>query len=146
MFDELSVKYKKVNAHIKNKQNRKVKSELLISPRQADVLLVGRCKDSKQSKSSSKGNPHSHYRRERKLHTSTSFPPSKHSMPKSWGPSPMMFHHYAPWFDWYALLMQYESFYPRSVKHEPNAFDRSARLRKDRFSIKSRLNVPKTQE
>jgi hypothetical protein len=41
MFDELSVKYKKVNTHIKNKQNQKVKSELLISPRQADVLLVG---------------------------------------------------------------------------------------------------------
>jgi hypothetical protein len=29
--------------------------------------------------------------------------------------------------------MHYESFYPRSVKHEPNAFDSSAHPRKVRF-------------
>jgi hypothetical protein len=57
----------------------------------------------------------------------------------------MMFHHYAPWFGWYASSVQYESFYPRSVKQQPNAFDRSARPRKDRFYPKSRLNSAKTQ-
>jgi hypothetical protein len=49
----------------------------------------------------------------------------------------MMFHPYAPWFGWYAPPMQYESFYPRSVKHEPNAFDSSSHLRKDCFYLKS---------
>jgi hypothetical protein len=58
----------------------------------------------------------------------------------------MMFHPYAPWFDWYAPLMQYESFYPRSAKHESNAFDRSAHPTKDRFYPKSRLNAVKIQE
>jgi hypothetical protein len=58
----------------------------------------------------------------------------------------MMFHPYAPRFGWYDPSMQYESFYPRSAKHEPNAFDTSARPRKDRFYPKSRLNVAKTQE
>jgi hypothetical protein len=42
--------------------------------------------------------------------------------------------------------MQYESFYPRSAKHEPNAFDSSACPRKDFFCPKSRLNAMKTQE
>jgi hypothetical protein len=42
--------------------------------------------------------------------------------------------------------MQYESFYPRSAKHEPNAFDSLARPRKDRFYPKSQVNVAKTQE
>jgi hypothetical protein len=74
------------------------------------------------------------------------FPPFRHPMSKPWGPSPKMFHPYAPWFGWYAPLMQYESFYPRSVKHEPNAFDRSARPRKDRFYPKGWLNAAKTQE
>jgi hypothetical protein len=58
----------------------------------------------------------------------------------------MMFYPYAPWFGWYALPMQYESFYPRSAKHEPNAFDNSAHPRKDRFYPKSQLNAGKTQE
>jgi hypothetical protein len=58
----------------------------------------------------------------------------------------MMFHPYAPWFGWYALSMQYELFYPRSAKHEPNAFDSSARPRKDRFYRKSQSNAVKTQE
>jgi hypothetical protein len=56
-FDEPSAKYKKDNAHTKSRQNwivRKVKPELLISPRQTDVSIAGRCKDSKQLKSSSK--------------------------------------------------------------------------------------------
>jgi hypothetical protein len=42
--------------------------------------------------------------------------------------------------------MQYESFYPRSTKHEPNAFHSSVHPRKDRFCPKSRLNAAKTQE
>jgi hypothetical protein len=42
--------------------------------------------------------------------------------------------------------MQYESFYLRSAKHEPNTFDRSARLRKDHFYLNSRLNTTKIQE
>jgi hypothetical protein len=58
----------------------------------------------------------------------------------------MIFHHYAIWFGWYALPMQYESFYPRSVNHEPNTFDRSTHPRKDRFYPKSRLNAAKTKE
>jgi hypothetical protein len=58
----------------------------------------------------------------------------------------MIFHPYPRWFCWYALLMQYESFYPRSVKHKPNAFDSSSRPRKDHFYQKSRLNAVKTQE
>jgi hypothetical protein len=58
----------------------------------------------------------------------------------------MMFHPYAPWFGWYALLKQYDSFYPRSVKHEPNTFDSLARPRKDRFYPNNRLNAVKTQE
>jgi hypothetical protein len=44
MFDEASAKYKKGNAHIKNRQNqnvRKVKAELPFSPRQVDVLVIG---------------------------------------------------------------------------------------------------------
>jgi hypothetical protein len=58
----------------------------------------------------------------------------RHSiMPKPWGPSPMTFHSYSPWFGWYALPMQYESFYPRSAEHESNAFDRLAQRRKDNF-------------
>jgi hypothetical protein len=55
----------------------------------------------------------------------------------------MMFHPYAPWFDWYDLLMLYESFYPRSAKHQPNEFDSSALPRKDRFYQKSWLNAAK---
>jgi hypothetical protein len=74
------------------------------------------------------------------------FPPFRHPMPKPWGPSPMMFRPYAPWFDWYAPPMQYESFYPRSTKHEPNLFDSPAHPRKDRFYPKSRLNAAKTKE
>jgi hypothetical protein len=58
----------------------------------------------------------------------------------------MMFHPYAPWFGWYGPPMQYESFYPRSIKHEPDAFDRSACPRKDRFYPKSWLNAAKTHE
>jgi hypothetical protein len=42
--------------------------------------------------------------------------------------------------------MQYESFYPRSAKHESNVFDSSTRPRKDRFYPKSRLNTVKTEE
>jgi hypothetical protein len=42
--------------------------------------------------------------------------------------------------------MQYESFYPISTQHEPNAFDRSERPRKDRFYLKNQLNAAKTQE
>jgi hypothetical protein len=56
-FAEPSAKYKKGNAHTKSRQNqtvRKVKPEFLVSPRQADILVAGRCKDSKQMKSSSK--------------------------------------------------------------------------------------------
>jgi hypothetical protein len=56
-FDEPSAKYKKDNAHTKSRQNwtvRKAKPELLVSPRQADVLVAGRRGDSKQPKSSSK--------------------------------------------------------------------------------------------
>jgi hypothetical protein len=82
----------------------------------------------------------------RKFHATTLFTPFTHPMPKSWGPSPMMFHHYAPWFGWYAPPVQYKLFYPRSAKHEPNAFHRSAHSRKDRFYPKSRLNAAKTQE
>jgi hypothetical protein len=66
--------------------------------------------------------------------------------PNPGGASPMMVYPYAPWFGWYAPPMQYESFYPRSAKHEPNAFDSSAHPRKDRFYSKSRLNAAKTQE
>jgi hypothetical protein len=58
----------------------------------------------------------------------------------------MMFHPYAPWFGCYALPIQYESFYSRSAKHEPNAFDRSAHPRKVRFYPKSWLNGTKIQE
>jgi hypothetical protein len=58
----------------------------------------------------------------------------------------MMFHHYAPWFGWYAPPMQYESFYSRLAKHKPNAFYSSAHPRKDHFYPKSRLNAAKTQE
>jgi hypothetical protein len=58
----------------------------------------------------------------------------------------MMFYPYAPWFGWYPPSMQYESFYPRSAKHEPNAFDRSASPRKDHLYPKSQLNTAKTQE
>jgi hypothetical protein len=74
------------------------------------------------------------------------FPPFRHPMPKPWGPSPMMFRPYSPWFDWYAPPMQYESFYPRSTKHEPNLFDSPAHPRKDRFYPKSQLNAAKTKE
>jgi hypothetical protein len=98
-FDEPSAKYKKDNAHTKSKQNltiRKVKSELPFSSRHADVSVAGRCGDSKQLKSSSKAKLHSQDRRERKLHTTTLFPPFRHPMPKPWRPSPMMFHPYAP--------------------------------------------------
>jgi hypothetical protein len=42
--------------------------------------------------------------------------------------------------------MQYESFYLRSIKHEPSAFDSLACPKKDRFHPKSRLNTAKTQE
>jgi hypothetical protein len=50
MFDETSGKYKKGNAHTKSRQNRnvqKVKSELLVSPRQADDSAARRRRDSK---------------------------------------------------------------------------------------------------
>jgi hypothetical protein len=67
-------------------------------------------------------------------------------MTKPWEPLPMLFRPYAPWFGWYAPLMQYDSFYPRLAKHEPNAFDRSANPRKDCLYSKSRLNAGKTQE
>jgi hypothetical protein len=75
-----------------------------------------------------------------------SFSPLRHSMPKPWGPSPMMFHPYSPWFGWYAPPMQYESFYPRSVMHKSNTFNSLAHSKKDRFYPKSRLNAAKTQE
>jgi hypothetical protein len=145
-FDEPSAKYKKGNAHIKSRQNRtvqKVKLELPVSPRQADDSIAGRRGDSKQLKSSSNGKLRSQDRRERKLHTIALFPPFRHPMPKPWGPSPMIFHPYTPWFGWYAPLMQYKSFYPRSAKHESNTFDSLARPRKDRFYPKSRLNAAK---
>jgi hypothetical protein len=58
----------------------------------------------------------------------------------------MMFHHYAPWFSWYARPMQYESFYPRSTTDEPNAIDMLAHPRIDRFYPKRQLNIVKTQE
>jgi hypothetical protein len=74
------------------------------------------------------------------------FPPFRHPLPKSWVPSPMIFHPYASWFGWHAPSIQYQSFYPRSTKHEPNAFDSSMHPRKDRFYPKSRLNAAKTQE
>jgi hypothetical protein len=57
MFDEPSAKYKKETVHTKSRQNwtvRKAKSELSVSPHQADVLVAGRRGDSKQPKSSSK--------------------------------------------------------------------------------------------
>jgi hypothetical protein len=148
-FDELSTKYKKGSAYTKNRQNRnvqKVKPELPISPRQVIVSVAGRPKDSKQPKLFSKAKPHSQDRRERKLHATTLFLPFRHPIPKHWGPLPMMFHHYAPWFGWYALPMQYESFYPRSTKYEPNAFDSSAHPRKGCFYQKSWLNVANTEE
>jgi hypothetical protein len=50
MFDELSAKYKKGNAHTKSRQNqnvRKVKPKLSISPRLADVSVAGQRGDSK---------------------------------------------------------------------------------------------------
>jgi hypothetical protein len=56
-FDESSIKYKKGNAHTKSRQNRtvrKIKPELLVPPRQADVSVAGRRRDSKQLKPSSK--------------------------------------------------------------------------------------------
>jgi hypothetical protein len=117
-FDKPSAKYKKGNAHIKSRQNwtvRKVKSEFSVSPCQADVLVAGRRGDLKQPKSSSKAKLHSRDQRDRKCYTTTSFPPFRYPMPKPWGPSPMMFHPYAPWFGWYAPPMQYEPFYPRSA-------------------------------
>jgi hypothetical protein len=123
-----------------------VKPELPVSPRQADVLVAGRCGDSKLLKSYSKAKLRSKDWRERKLHTIMLFPPFRHTLPKPWGPSPMMFHPYAPWFGWYAPPMQYESFYPRLTKHEPNAFDSSAHPRKDRLYPKRQLNATKTQE
>jgi hypothetical protein len=49
-FDEPSAKYKKGNAHTKSRQNQtiwKVKPELPVSPRQADVSVTGRCEDLK---------------------------------------------------------------------------------------------------
>jgi hypothetical protein len=52
----------------------------------------------------------------------------------------------APWLGWYALLIQYELFYPRSSEHEPNTFDRSACPRKDHFYPKNQLNAAKTHE
>jgi hypothetical protein len=61
-FDELSAKYKKGNAHTKNRQNwnvRKVKSVLPVSPCQADVSVAGRHRDSKELMSSSKAKLHS---------------------------------------------------------------------------------------
>jgi hypothetical protein len=148
-IDEPSAKYKKSDVHTKSRQNQnvqKVKPELLVSPRQADVLVADRREDSNQPKSYSKDNLHSQDRRDRTLHTTMSFPPFIHPVPKPWGPSPMMFHSYAPWFGWYAPPMQYESFDPRSTKHEPNAFDSSMHPRKDRFYLKSRSNAVKTQE
>jgi hypothetical protein len=121
-----------------------VKPKLSVSPRQVDDSAADRCGDSKQLKSSSKAKLRSQDQRVRKLHTTMSFPPFRHPMPKLWGPSLMMFDSYAPWFGWYAPSMQYESFYPRSTKHEPNAFDSSTHPRKNRFYPKSRLNAVKT--
>jgi hypothetical protein len=49
-FHDLSAKYKKDNDHTKNRQNWKVwkvKPELLVSPRQANVSVAGRHRDSK---------------------------------------------------------------------------------------------------
>jgi hypothetical protein len=143
-FDESSAKYKKINTHIKSRQNRnvqKIKPELPVSPRQADISVAGRRGDLKQPKSSSKAKLRSQDQQERKLHTTTLFPPFRHQMPNPWGSLPMMFHSYASWFGWYAPSMQYESFYPRLAKHEPIAFDSSARPRKDRFYSKSQLNT-----
>jgi hypothetical protein len=148
-FGEPSAKCKKGNANIKSRQTRtvrKVKPELPVSSRQADNSVAGRLEYSKQLKSSSEAKLHSQDQRDRKLYTTTLFPPFRHPMPKSWVPSPMMFHPYDAWFSWYASPMQYESFYPRSTKHEPNAFDRSVHPRKDRFYPKSRLNATKIQE
>jgi hypothetical protein len=57
-FDEPSTKYKKDIAQTKSKQYRivqKVKPELSIPPHQVDVSVAGRCGNSKQLKSSSKG-------------------------------------------------------------------------------------------
>jgi hypothetical protein len=139
-FDEPSTKYKKDNAHTKSRQNRtvqKVKPELPVSPCETNVLVASRREDLKQPKSSSKAKLHSQDRRDRKLHTRMLFPPFRLSMSKSWVPSLMMFHPYALWFGWYAPSMQYESFYPRSAKHESNAFDNSVRPGKDRFYPKS---------
>jgi hypothetical protein len=42
--------------------------------------------------------------------------------------------------------MQYESFYPRLVEPELNAFDRSVHPRKDCFYPKNWLSAAKTQE
>jgi hypothetical protein len=148
-FDELLAKYKKGDAHTENRPNRnvrKVKPELPISPRQADVSIAGQHGDSKQPESSSNAKPHSQDRRERKLHAATPFPSFRYSTPEPCGPSPMIFHPYAPCFCWYAPPMQYESFYPRSAKHEPNVFDRSTHPRDDRFYPKIWLNAAKTQE
>jgi hypothetical protein len=50
MFDKLLAKYKKGNAHTKDRQNRtirKVKPKLPVFPRQTDVLVVGQHRDSK---------------------------------------------------------------------------------------------------
>jgi hypothetical protein len=55
----------------------------------------------------------------------------------------MMFHPYAPWLDWYAPPMQYESFYPRSAEHELNAFDRSAHPRKRSLLSKESVKCSK---
>jgi hypothetical protein len=142
-------KYKKDNAHTKSRQNRtvwKVKLKLPVSPCQVNVLIVGRRGDLKQPKSSSKVKLHSQDQRDRELHTTMTPPPFRQTMPKSWVLSPMMFHPYAQWFGWYAPPMQYESFYPRSAKHESNVFLSSARPRKDHFYPKSWLNAAKTQE
>jgi hypothetical protein len=99
MFDEPSAKYKKGNAHTKIRQNQTiwmVKPELLVSPCQADDSVAGRHRDSMQLKTSSKAKLRSQDQQERKLHTTMPFPPFRHPMPKPWGPSPMMFHPYAP--------------------------------------------------
>jgi hypothetical protein len=84
-FDEPSAKYKKYNAHTKGRQNWtvwKVKPELPVFPRQADVSVADRCGDSKQLKSSSKAKLRSQDQRERKLHTTMLFSPFRHPMPK----------------------------------------------------------------
>jgi hypothetical protein len=60
-FDEPSAKCKKGNAHTESRQNQnvwKVKPELPVFPRQTDILVVGRCGESKQSESSLKANSH----------------------------------------------------------------------------------------